>query len=114
MGRTVWVATNAKGRTPFHTDEDCPNLQRAANSEPKDLDHLGDRQECRMCSDEWTPYRDKDQILECDYCRETYSTKTYLYRHILQEHRDVVEAALGNDWPTPTPSTPPRRAIADD
>ncbi|MCU4716888.1 hypothetical protein [Halapricum hydrolyticum] len=110
MGKTVYVSTNATNRHIYHTDEDCRMLNQAANYAARDLDDLPDHQQCSHCAGEWDPYQDHESTT-CEYCGRTFETQNGVYRHILMEHRDVVERALGND---PTASTGPRRAIADD
>ncbi|QSG06447.1 hypothetical protein [Halapricum desulfuricans] len=112
MGETVYVSTNATHRHVYHSDEDCRLLQQAENYAARDLDTLPNHRPCQHCSGEWDPYQAHESGV-CEYCGRKFETQNGLYRHILMEHRDVVERALGND-PTPTTSTSARRAIADD
>lgn len=85
-------------------------LAQAENYTDRDLDDLPEHTPCDHCAGEWDPYQGHESTT-CEYCGREFETQNGVYRHILSEHRDVVERALGND---PTASTDFGRAIADD
>lgn len=81
-GDTVWLTgRDRSGSTAdrvYHTDRDCPALDRIDNPQPKDrpivddLEDTGRARECRRCAGTneprgpSEPYRMRDRLLEMD------------------------------------------------
>lgn len=114
MGKTVYVVVNGNvgiEDSPYHTDENCRFLEQAKTYRERDLDQIPHRRECRECAGEWNPYAGDDGTYVCEHCGREYQHRNGLYKHILLEHEDVVERALGNNPDSPEST---RRAVAND
>lgn len=98
---TVFVTVNGQlstSKSRYHTDEDCYLLQTADEYRETTEDMIVHREQCHICSGEWSPRHEREETFECEYCGREFVTSNGHSRHVLTEHSDAVDSLL-NDEP---------------